>query len=98
MCLRDIKGYESFTKGIIYSSLYDNALINDNNIEVLVRPSDYFRIATEQEIKAQKEQVMAKCMRDARRRAIQELCELRTEPTMHNFDGFYSRIKKEDNN
>ena len=54
MCLRDIKGYESFTKGKIYPSLYDNALINDNHIEVLVRPSDYFRIATEQEIKAQK--------------------------------------------
>ena len=54
MCLRDIKGYESFTKGKIYSSIYDNALINDNYIEVLVRPSDYFRIATEQEIKAQK--------------------------------------------
>lgn len=54
MCLKDIKGYESFTKGKVYSSLYDNALINDNHIEVLVRPSDCFRIATEQEIKTQK--------------------------------------------
>lgn len=54
MCLKDIGGYDSFTKGKVYPSLYDNALINDNHIEVLVRPSDYFRIATEQEIKAQK--------------------------------------------
>lgn len=54
MCLKDIEGYDSFTKGKVYPSLYDNALINDNHIEVLVKPSDYFRIATEQEIKAQK--------------------------------------------
>lgn len=54
MCLREIKGYESFTKGKVYSSLYDNALINDNHIEVLVMPCENFRIATEQEIKAQK--------------------------------------------
>lgn len=54
MCLRDIKGYDSFTEGKVYPSLYDNALINDNHIEVLIRQSDYFRIATEQEIKAQK--------------------------------------------
>ena len=56
MCLKDVKGYDSFTKGKVYQSLYDNSLINDNHIEVLVRPSDYFRIATEQEIKAQKEE------------------------------------------
>ena len=54
MCLREIKGYESFTKGKVYPSLYDNALINDNHIEVLVMPCENFRIATEQEIKAQK--------------------------------------------
>lgn len=54
MCLKDKRGYDSFTKGKIYASLYDNALINDNHIEVMVRPSGYFRIATEQEIKEQK--------------------------------------------
>ncbi len=54
MCLKDIEGYDAFTKGKVYQSFYDNALINNNHIEVLVRPSDYFRIATEQEIKAQK--------------------------------------------
>lgn len=54
MCLKDIGGYDSFTKGKVYSSLYDNALINDNHIEVKVMPSDYFRIATNKEIKAQK--------------------------------------------
>ena len=54
MCLREIKGYESFTKGKVYTSLYDNALINDNHVEVLVMPCENFRIATEQEIKAQK--------------------------------------------
>lgn len=53
MCLKDIGGYDSFTKGKVYSSLYDNALINDNHIEVKVMPSDYFRIATNKEIKAQ---------------------------------------------
>ena len=55
ICLEDIGGYYSFTKGKIYLSLYDNALINDNHIEVLVRPSNFFRIATEQEIKHRKE-------------------------------------------
>lgn len=55
MCLKDIKGNDSLTKGKVYQSLYDNAIVNDNHIEVLVRPCDYFRIATEQEIKAQKE-------------------------------------------
>lgn len=54
MCLKDKRGYDSFTKGKIYASLYDNALINDNHIEVKVMPSDYFRIATDDEIKAQK--------------------------------------------
>ena len=54
MCLKDIRGYDSFTKGKVYPSLYDNALINDNHIEVLVRLSESFRIATEQEIKEQK--------------------------------------------
>ena len=56
MCLKDIGRYDSFTKGKVYPSLYDNALINDNHIEVLVRPSDYFRIATKQEISTQKEE------------------------------------------
>lgn len=42
-------------------------------------------------------QLIQEGMREARRRAIQELCELRTEPTMHNLDGFYSRIKEKDN-
>ena len=54
MCLKDRRGYDSFTKGKIYVSLYDNALINDNRIEVKVMPSDCFRIATNSEIKAQK--------------------------------------------
>lgn len=59
MCLKDKKGYDSFTKGKIYVSLYDNALINDNHIEVKVMPSECFRIATNDEIKAQKgEKVM----------------------------------------
>lgn len=53
MCLKD-RGYDSFTKGKVYPSLYDNALINDNHIEILVRPGNYFRIATEQEISMQK--------------------------------------------
>lgn len=53
MCLKDKRGYDSFTKGKIYVSLYDNALINDNHIEVKVMPSDCFRIATDDEIKAQ---------------------------------------------
>ena len=54
ICLEDIKGYDSFTKGKVYASLYDNALINDNHIEVKVTNSKHFRMATEQEIKAQK--------------------------------------------
>lgn len=54
MCLKDIGGYDSFTKGKVYPSLYDNALINDNHIEVKVMPNNCFRIATEQEIKEQK--------------------------------------------
>lgn len=54
LCLKDIGGYDSFTKGKIYSSLYDNALINDNHIEVKIVNSEYFRIATDEEIKAQK--------------------------------------------
>lgn len=57
MCLKDKKGYDSFTKGKIYVSLYDNALINDNHIEVKVMPSNCFRIATDDEIKAQKTRV-----------------------------------------
>ncbi len=54
MCLEDIGGYDSFTKGKVYSSIYDNALINDNHIDVKVMPSERFRIATDDEIKAQK--------------------------------------------
>lgn len=54
MCLEDIGGYDSFTKGKVYPSIYDNALINDNHIEVKRMPSDCFRIATDDEIKAQK--------------------------------------------
>ena len=57
MCLKDKRGYDSFTKGKIYESLYDNALINDNHIEVKVMPSDCFRIATNNEIKAQKGEI-----------------------------------------
>ena len=37
MCLKDVAGYDSFTKGKVYASLYDNALINDNHIEVKVK-------------------------------------------------------------
>jgi hypothetical protein len=51
LCLKDIGGYDSFTKGKIYSSLYDNSLINDNHIEVKVMNSEYFRVATDKEIK-----------------------------------------------
>lgn len=50
MCLKDISGYDSFTKGKVYSSIYDNALINDNHIEVKVMNSEYFRIASDKEI------------------------------------------------
>lgn len=50
MCLKNINGYDSFTKGKVYHSLYDDALINDNSIEVMVRPSYNFRIATDAEV------------------------------------------------
>lgn len=50
MCLKDISGYDSFTKGKVYSSIYDNALINDNHIEVKVMNSECFRIATDKEV------------------------------------------------
>ena len=50
MCLKDIKGYGSFKKGKVYQSLYDNALVNDNHIEVKVTDSECFRVATEREI------------------------------------------------
>ena len=50
MCLKDVKGYDSFTKGKVYQSLYDNALVNDNHIEVKVTDSECFRVATEREI------------------------------------------------
>lgn len=50
ICLKDISGYDSFTKGMVYSSIYDNALINDNHIEVKVMNSEYFRIASDKEI------------------------------------------------
>lgn len=51
MCLKDKRGYDSFTKGNLYVSLYDNALVNDNHIEVRVMPGDCFRLATDDEIK-----------------------------------------------
>ena len=50
MCLEDIGGYESFTKGKVYHSLYHDALVNDNHIEVKVEPSYKFRIATDAEV------------------------------------------------
>ena len=56
MCLEPLKGYEAFTKGKVYHSPYDDALINDNSIEVYVHPTYRFRLATEAEVaKARKE-------------------------------------------
>ena len=55
MCLKDIEDQDSFTKGKVYASFYDNALINDNHIEVKVKNGECFRIATENEIRTQKE-------------------------------------------
>lgn len=57
VCLKDINGYVAFTKGKVYPSLFNNALINDNNIEVLIRPGDNFRLATIQEINEKKGKV-----------------------------------------
>lgn len=57
MCLKDKRDYDSFTKGKLYVSLYDNALINDNHIEVKVMPCDCFRVATDNEIKALKKKM-----------------------------------------
>jgi len=53
VCNHSINGYESFTCGKIYKSLYDNALINDNGIEVKIDENhlQYFRPATEEEIR-----------------------------------------------
>lgn len=57
MCLKDYKGYDSLTKGKVYYSMNNNALINDNSIEVMVRPSYNFRIATDAEVaKAKKKE------------------------------------------
>ena len=56
MCLEDIKDdYSSFTKGNVYHSLYDDALVNDNHIEVKVEPTYDFRIATDAEVAKAKE-------------------------------------------
>jgi hypothetical protein len=48
--------------------------------------------ATERELK-----VIQECMRESQRRALQKLRELKTKPIMGNLDGFYSRIKEQEN-
>ena len=48
--------------------------------------------ATEREWK-----VIQECMRESRRWTLQELRELKTKPIMRNLDGFYSRIKEQEN-
>ena len=40
--------------------------------------------------------IIQECMRESQRRAVQELLRRKTEPTMHNLDGFYSRIKEQE--
>ena len=41
--------------------------------------------------------IIQECMRESQRRAVQELLKRKTEPTMRNLDGFYSRIKEQEN-
>lgn len=41
--------------------------------------------------------IIQECMRESQRWAVQELSGLKTEPTMRNLDGFYSRIKEQEN-
>lgn len=41
--------------------------------------------------------IIQECMRESQRRCVQELKKLKTEPTMHDFDGFYSLIKEQEN-
>lgn len=48
--------------------------------------------ATERELK-----VIQECMRESRRWVLQKQRELKTKPIMRNFDGFYSRIKEQEN-
>ena len=45
----------------------------------------------------QEKQLIQEIMRESQRRAVQEMLELKTEPTMRNLDGFYTRIKEKDN-
>ena len=47
---------------------------------------------TERELK-----VIQEVMRESQRMAVQELLKRKTEPTMHNLDGFYSLVKKQQN-
>jgi hypothetical protein len=41
--------------------------------------------------------VMQESIRESQRRAVKQLRELKTEPAMRNLDGFYSRIKEQEN-
>ena len=41
--------------------------------------------------------IIQECMRESQRWAVQELLRRKTEPTMRNLDGFYSRIKEQEN-
>ena len=41
--------------------------------------------------------IILECMLESQRRAVLELLRRKTEPTMRNFDGFYSRIKEQEN-
>lgn len=50
MCLKNISGYDSFLQGKIYSSLVDDALVNENGIEVKVAYPECFRKASKDEL------------------------------------------------
>ncbi len=45
-----------------------------------------------------RQHVIHEYMRELQRRAVKQLWKLNTEPTMHNLDGFYSRIKEQETN
>ena len=50
MCLKNISGYDSFLQGKIYRSLVDDALVNENGIEVKVAYPGCFRTASKDEL------------------------------------------------